>query len=274
MSGKLNEFLAYLEGVVGNGIYVLGGQTQVVRNGKVWKSDSFTTCYGTLADWLENKAKQSASNQKIILNFYAKLMQTHKDEDVLRIVDCSGLGMNWLQNISGTYSSDMTANGMYGKCEKLGVNELKKGDWVFQVYTSGSSKGKAHHIGYVVDDNLNVVESKGKAYGVVKNAFSSTYWNAYGRPKVFKAEIEDNEEKVLLHFDRVLKKTNPLMSGDDVKALQYLLNTVDGAGLAEDGKCGNLTVKAIKAFQKTRGLKVDGKAGKNTITALGGTWNG
>ena len=107
---------------------------------------------------------------------------------------------------------------------------------------------------------------------MIKRAFDSTYWNAYGRPSYFKDEIEREEEKVKPIFNRVLKRTSPTMTGEDVKALQMLLNDVNGSGLAVDGRFGPATQKAVREFQKVKGLTIDGKAGKQTITALGGVW--
>lgn len=52
--------------------------------------------------------------------------------------------------------------------------------------------------------------------------------------------------------------------GDDTKACQHFLNWCINAGLAEDSKAGAKTVKAIKVFQKTYGLKTDGSFGKNS----------
>lgn len=54
--------------------------------------------------------------------------------------------------------------------------------------------------------------------------------------------------------------------GDDVKALQELLNDFDyiTTKLDTDGRYGYVTAKAVRAFQKERGIQVDGKYGKQT----------
>jgi len=41
-----------------------------------------------------------------------------------------------------------------------------------------------------VDDELNVIEAKGRDYGVIKRPMSKGNWNAYGRPKYFADEIQ------------------------------------------------------------------------------------
>ena len=75
---------------------------------------------------------------------------------------------------------------------------------------------------------------------------------------------------------RLLKKTNPLMSGTDVKNVQKALiaKGYSCGSSGADGKYGDDTVAAVKKFQKAKGLSVDGQAGKNTVTALGGKWAG
>ena len=63
-----------------------------------------------------------------------------------------------------------------------------------------------------------------------------------------------------------------MMKGDDVKNLQKALDHEGYAVGSIDGIFGTRTRDAVKAFQKIKKLTVDGIAGKNTITALGGRW--
>lgn len=251
----LNEFISYLkEQVANDSIYVWGAQGQK---------------YPTLtAEWIKSK-ESNLIHRRDALKTYERACKNGHEKDC-RAFDCSGLGMYWLQNVTKYYRTDMNANGMKGECKAISKSELRKGDWVFRVYKSGSNKGRAYHIGYVVDEQLNVIEAKGRAYGVIESPFNSSYWNAYGRPKPFEAEI-NAEIQTSVVFRRNLKKG---MSGADVKELQKLLNLAGGYNLAEDGKFGSKTQKAVKAYQKWMGLTVDGIAGKNTIKKLGGVWNG
>lgn len=251
----LNDFIAYLEEQVTNmSIYVWGAQGQK---------------YPTLtAAWIKSK-ETNAVHRRDALKMYERACKAGHEKDC-RAFDCSGLGMYWLYNVKKIYKSDMTANGMKGKCKAISKGQVKRGDWVFRTYKTGAKKGQAYHIGYVVDEKLNVIEAKGRAYGVIKSKFDGSYWNTYGRPEVFKDEIEKEPEPKVV-FIRVLKKGQ---SGADVKELQRLLNIAGGYNLAEDGQFGTKTEKAVKSYQKLKGLTVDGKAGKNTIRALGGVWNG
>lgn len=252
----LSEFITYLETQVKNkSIYVWGAQGQM---------------HPTLTEaWI--KSKEKGTNRRNALKVYRAAVNAGKQK-VCRAFDCSGLGMYWLiQN--GVYKSDMTANGMKGKCTLINKSQLKKGDWVFRVYPNG----KAYHIGYVVDDALNVVEARGRAYGVQKrtlNASGSDYWNAFGRPGCFASEINGaSEPRVELKASRALTyvKGN-LMEGKDVRALQLALNNAGVDCGSPDGVFGSNTYKAVKAYQKAKGLTVDGIVGKKTIEALGGTW--
>ena len=264
----LQDYLEYLCEQVGRSVYVWGGQGQYFRDGKAY---SYT---GSLLNqdaeaWIKEK-ETSSSNATRAIKTYRKIAAAY-DGDIY-VFDCSGLGTFYLYTLHRFIASDKNANGLKGMCMNLSKDQLKPGDWVFRIYTSGSDKGRAYHVGYVVDWDLNVVECKGRDYGVVKKAFDSKYWNHYGRPGLYLKQIEEEQKPIKPIFTRTLKYTKPTMTGDDVKQLQRMLNDYMGAGLAVDGKYGPATEKAVKAFQKQKGLTVDGKCGPKTVAALGGVW--
>jgi N-acetylmuramoyl-L-alanine amidase len=60
----------------------------------------------------------------------------------------------------------------------------------------------------------------------------------------------------------------PLMRGDDVAALQSRLTEMGFDCGRVDGIYGELTAKAVKEFQKSAGISVDGKCGPATVIAL------
>lgn len=68
---------------------------------------------------------------------------------------------------------------------------------------------------------------------------------------------------------RTLRLTTPMMSGQDVYALQTGLLALGFDPLGSDGVLGNNTVKAIKACQSAHNLEVDGWAGGRTQEAIG-----
>ena len=255
---RLQEFIDYLEEQVANhSIYIWGGQGQK---------------YPTLTEaWI--KSKESGTHEKNALKTYQAAVAAGFKEKT-RAFDCSGLGMFWLQNVKHISKTDLNSNGMKGKCTLIEQSQLRKGDWVFRTYKTGSNKGRAYHIGYVVDDDLNVIEAQGRAYGVVKRPLSKGSWNTFGRPSYFVDDILagiDGGEISLFAFTRNLKKGH---KGQDVKELQTLLTRVAGDDLKVDGDFGTKTRAAVRAFQKKKGLKVDGVAGVDTIMALGGNWRG
>ena len=66
-------------------------------------------------------------------------------------------------------------------------------------------------------------------------------------------------------FDRMLKRG---MSGDDVRDMQILLNSLGYDCGTADGIFGKKTDAAVKAFQEDTGLVADGIAGQQTLDAL------
>jgi len=172
--GKLNikDFIKYLESHVGDA-YVWGAQGQ---------------CLSDMDDpesWIESRETSSTNANRAI----AFMKKARKKP--LYAFDCSGLGMYYIQNMH-KLSGDLSSASMYNKCKKISRDELQCGDMVFR--HNGS---KVYHVGYVVDDKLNVIESMGRDVGVVKrplNASGSAYWNRYGRPEwAFGASDEDDD---------------------------------------------------------------------------------
>lgn len=177
-SNLLDEFIAYLEEQVKN------------HSGYCWGAQGQLNSTATDA-WIRGKETSTANANRAIAFKNKQIAAGYGN--VMRWFDCSGLGMYFLQNLKGVYKSDMSSNAMMGKCAKITRGSLKRGDWVFRV----DATDKAYHIGYVVDDGLNVIEAKGRDDGVVKrplNASGASYWNAYGRPTAFDGVPEPTPE--------------------------------------------------------------------------------
>lgn len=68
-----------------------------------------------------------------------------------------------------------------------------------------------------------------------------------------------------MKIQRILKKG---MTGEDVKYLQSSLNSVGNYNIAVNGSFDSNTDAAVKAFQKSAGLKADGIVGNKTTSAL------
>ena len=166
---KLSDFIDYLEKQVGQP-YLWGGQHTKL------------TPY-TYIDIIERK-ETSAQNAEDAIAYCKTLFDN--GASVLYAYDCSGLGMYYLQNVTKTYSHDMSANGMMGECEK--ADEPKKGYWVFRL-----NNGKATHIGYMVSDT-EVIHAKGRKFGVVKEKYKKSYWHCVGIPKCIDFEEPEPPE--------------------------------------------------------------------------------
>ncbi len=279
----LKEFIANLEREVKNhSIYVWGGGGQMAP---------------TITEAWIKKKENSSTNAKRAIAFWKKQCAAGY-ANILRAFDCSGLGTYCLGK------SKAKANTMMGWTKKITRADLKMGDWVFRV----DSSGKATHIGYVVDTALNVIESKGRDDGVVRRALNASgvsYWNRCGRPTMFADEINGKSaapaaapskpaavpaapspaKPVAVNpapansgwvLTRLLKKTDPLMRGDDVKNAQAALikNNFSCGKQGADGAFGSGTDAAVRAFQRAKKITVDGVIGKNTCAALGGVWKG
>lgn len=252
---KLNDFIVFLETQVKNhSIYVWAAQGQG---------------YNVISDAWIRKMETSEVNANRAIKFWHKQCDLGYAK-VLRAFDCSGLGMTWLEAHMAT--PDLTAYGMYTTlCEPITKSKLKKGDWVFK--KTSTNPLKISHIGYVVDDALNVIEAKGRDDGVVKRPLSATSWNCYGRPKMFKDDIEGGGGDTWV-VTRVLKKG---CKGDDVKEMQKrLIERGYSCGKSgTDGSFGGDTQKAVIAFQKAtwpnNPSEWDGIAGRKTLTKLGAT---
>ncbi len=230
-TGLMRAFIQYLnEQAANHGIYVWGAQGQTGKE----ISES----------WIRSRETSSAKADRAIA-FWKKQVAAGYG-DVLRAFDCSGLGMYFIENLYHLKKSDASANGMYGMCIPVTRSNLRAGDWVFRD-TDGDSDQE--HIGYVVDNDLNVIHDRGRDFGVVRESLNHNgtgYWNGYGRPTIFESVSEPPVET-----KRNLKLTTPCMRGDDVKALQTVLQYLgyDIGSAGADGIYGKDTDDALKLLQ-------------------------
>ena len=175
---------------------------------------------------------------------------------------------------------DYSANSCYKKlCVQKGkISEVDR-PWIIGEAVFMGTAVKKTHVGWIcgctADGVPLVVEARGLRYGVVITRMDERPWtyrgmmtNAFLYAKAF-ALIGAGYV-----FTRVLKAG---MKGVDVVELKKLLiahGYTDGITTDTDKSkyYGASTRKAVKAFQKDAGLKVDPKAGKETIRALGGKY--
>lgn len=162
------DFLTYLYAQLGN-IYVWGAQGEAVYDGMLSGGRAYTA-----KAWIENR-ETTARNAARAFALYNK--RTAEGVSTIRAYDCSGLIMRFLIS-KGVFSYDMSANGLYGKSEKLSRGQLKQGDLMFR-----HNGTKAFHVGVYAGDG-RVIESMGRDRGVVLrdiDASGASYWNRFGR---------------------------------------------------------------------------------------------
>lgn len=245
---NLDKYIEYLETQVRNhSIYVFGAQGEGYP--KITKK------------WIRSM-ETTEKNAELAIEYWEEQCALGY-EKVLKAFDCSGLGMYELDILFGY--EDRTADDMYNTlCDPISKSQLKRGDWVFKA----NSSGKKTHVGYIVNERLDVIESKGRRYGVTKSPLADS-WNAFGRPKCFKKEIEGEDIKIMTRVLRVGCK------GDDVKRMQARLIElgISCGKWGTDGDFGNATRNAVIQFQKKywphTPSEWDGIAGRKTLTALG-----
>ena len=160
---------------------------------------------------------------------------------------------------------DISADAMIGMCKEVSssMSDIAVGEFLWM-------KG---HCGVCIG-NWQVVESSPKwKNGVQITSLSARNWLKHGKlPYVeYVAQEATKEVKDTVTIElSVLRKGS---KGDEVKTLQRLLKSLgyngsDKKQLSIDGDFGGNTYHALCAYQKAKGLTVDGICGKNTWTVL------
>lgn len=168
----VDAFISYLEEQVKNGsIYVWGAQGQkapTVNESWIYRMERATG--GT-----EVNGHYETYASIAVTAWRHKVQEGYGD--TLRAFDCSGLGVFFfLKNRLIPY--DMNANALKNLCLK--IEQPACGTWVFRL----DRNGKATHIGYMISDT-ELIEAKGRAYGVVKTVFKPDDWDWIGKPKIY-----------------------------------------------------------------------------------------
>lgn len=196
-------------------------------------------------------------------------------ENKVHVCDCEGL-------LDAFLGKDVNADSDYRNyCTDKGpISSIDRPFVIGEAVFNGTDTKKTH-VGWVcgfVKDEPLVVESKGLKYGVVISRMSKRAWKYRGlMTKVFEYDPQPEPAPTPARefvFTRNLKYG---CVGDDVVRLKALLigkGYRDGITIDTNAskRYGGATRRNVKSFQRDNGLTVDGIAGKNTITALGGIY--
>ncbi|MBR5949050.1 MAG: hypothetical protein IKZ82_10485 [Clostridia bacterium] len=174
--------------------------------------------------------------------------------------DCQGLldayityecgeKFDWNADMNYKYACDASTRGAISDIDRpYVVGEA--------LYMKKSETGRMSHIGWVCGFLPNgeplVVEARGIAYGVIVTKFSDRPWK-YRALMNLKFDYSEQAELYPRAEPIVLSVTNPTIQGDAILSLQQALNGLnytdaDGKRLTEDGKCGQRTMQAVRAF--------------------------
>jgi len=151
--------------------------------------------------------------------------------------------------------------------------QLEPGDLL---YFKGSDTSRPYQVGHVemVAENTGYLLGHGSGTGPrkisLKSYCDSRYKAGRGLIGVKRVLFDEKPEQPTVSSlgKRLLKRTSPLMKGDDVRELQGLLLEVGYDCDGIDGYYGINTADAVRAFQFACRLEADGEYGPLTHAAL------
>lgn len=155
----------------------------------------------------------------------------------------------------------------------------KPGDIMFYDWEDsgrGENTGGADHVGIVekVSSGIITVIEGNYSQSVKRRniAVNGKYIRGYGVPKYDEEQKAEEKTTTTTKGDYTMEMRNLKKGckGEDVRALQILLigRGYSCGGTGADGDFGSNTDKAVRAYQKAKGLTQDGIAGKNTMGSL------
>lgn len=167
------------------------------------------------------------------------------------------------------------ANAQWNKTawEKKGtIDTLPDEPGVFLYHDNG--KGTKTHTG-VNSGGGYATEARSAKYGVVKTKNKDRTWTHWAalpgvlsdspamdvKPQESASEVENGTSGAEVVTMKTIRNGD---RGTQVKVLQWLLNENGFSCGSVDGIWGKKTLAAVKAYQKAKGLAVDGVVGKNT----------
>ena len=220
--------------------------------------------YGTFGQ----AASKPLYNEK--KNRYPNYYQWDYTGEIAKVHDCVGLVKGYLwcdtpEDNTPVYNAaqDISANMMRDVCIKIGTMlSIPETPGVLVFYDN--------HMGVYIGGG-EVIEARGRKYGVVKTKLAERPWKLWGYcPFVSYTEPEQTETEAVKLISVNLPVLKKGAKGDTVKVMQTLLMSkqYNLGGYGADGSFGGATEKALKQYQSANGLDPDGSCGRKTWTKL------
>ena len=182
-----------------------------------------------------------------------------------KVHDCVGLTKGYLwgdgpEDTNPVYNreKDLSANMLRDACKIKGpISTMPEVLGVLVFYN--------YHMGVYVG-NGEVVEARGRKYGVVKTKLANRPWTSWGYHPDIVYEEPEQEKTCTLELP-ILKKGD---KSETVRAMQNLLlgHGYDMEGYGADASFGGATRRAVEKFQTENGLAVTGECDAATWRKL------
>lgn len=145
-------------------------------------------------------------------------------------------------------------------------------DWRDAVGIPGAAilrKAAGGTIGHIVisDGNGGTVEAHSRNTGVIEGTVAARRWD-FGVLVPGIRYLRSDSPPALLPAPDTLRLTQPLTRGERVRRIQRRLTALQFLPGTPDGIYGPQTAHAVRQFQSSRGLVVDGEVGATTAAAL------
>lgn len=182
--------------------------------------------------------------------------------------DCIGLikGVLWGWNGDNnkTYGGAIYAsNGVPDISADATIRECRMVSTDFSSISIGEFLWMSGHCGVYIGDGLVVESSPKWKNGVQITSLNARNWLKHGKLPWVEYSVKEVKNVVQIELS-VLQKGS---KGEQVKTLQRLLNAF-GNNLVIDGDFGSKTNEALRSYQKTYKLTVDGICGEKTWTSI------
>lgn len=215
--------------------------------------------YGTFGQAASKELYEQKKRQ------YPKQYTWDYDGITAKVHDCVGLikGYLWCdgpEDGTAVYNpaQDLSANMLRDACKIKGpISTLPEVPGVLVFYNN--------HMGVYIG-NGEVVEARGRKYGVVKTKLANRPWTSWGYHPDIVYEEPEQEKTCTLELP-VLKKGD---KSEVVRSMQWLLirNGYDMEGYGADASFGGTTRRAVEKFQTDNGLPVTGECDAATWRKL------